>query len=125
MRKIVQVYASQTEIVDRETGYSTVVVTLNALCDDGTLWFLKEDNWVKYPDIPQDSTFELPKPIRNLNEVLDAWVIAFNGVEYEPRLLTKAKDNTWFSSTFVAAKNGCLYATQDDCQAVCNWLMGY
>jgi|GEM_PF-5072150 len=27
---------------------------LNALCDDGTVWFFADDTWYRVKDIPQD-----------------------------------------------------------------------
>lgn len=54
MRKIIQIYESQQQVLDQSTGaYSTIPIT-TALCDDGTFWRLMTNGWVKYPDIPQD-----------------------------------------------------------------------
>ncbi|OOF70568.1 hypothetical protein BKG91_03860 [Rodentibacter caecimuris] len=44
-RKIVQI----AEYVSSDSQSRKVI----ALCDDGTLWLFKEQEWIKFPEIPQ------------------------------------------------------------------------
>jgi hypothetical protein len=53
-RKIVQIASSSCYSVQRdEMGLPPIVDTVYALCSDGTLWYLKDDDdWTQLPAVP-------------------------------------------------------------------------
>lgn len=64
MRKIIQIAFEITGSVDSSWNHdrdASIVdgvteSTMYALCDDGTIWYYEEEEWVRYrvPPIPQD-----------------------------------------------------------------------
>lgn len=73
------------------------------------------------------SADDLPKPIRNIyifNSLNEVWMIGHSeqlGVVFPVRV--KRYGHEWDRWKRISADNGCFYATEEDCQAVCNWLM--
>ncbi|OOF84180.1 hypothetical protein BKG93_08390 [Rodentibacter ratti] len=96
--------------------------------DDGN----RDDNlkiigmW-KEPEPVKPSADDLPKPIRNIyifNSLNEVWMIGHSeqlGVVFPVRV--KRYGHEWDRWKRISADNGCFYATEEDCQAVCNWLM--
>ena len=54
MRKIIQIAFSGVE----NTSQTQCNAQLFALCDDGTLWMIKnnDDKWIKIPNVPQEES---------------------------------------------------------------------
>lgn len=81
----------------------------------------------KEPEPIQPSADDLPKPIREFGDLEKVWekvwVINFSvtRVEYFPAPLYKREK--WVKFERIALKNGLLYKSKEDCQAVCDWLM--
>lgn len=81
----------------------------------------------KKPEPVTLSTEDLPKPIREFGDLEKVWekvwVINFSvtRVEYFPAPLYKREK--WVKFERIALKNGLLYKSKEDCQAVCDWLM--
>ena len=58
-RKIIQITSC---VIPGVAGFSKTLVTLHALCDDGTvfrLWDNRPDDWKRVVPIPQDDTTEV------------------------------------------------------------------
>lgn len=81
----------------------------------------------KEPEPVKPSADDLPKPIRNIyifNSLNEVWMIGHSeqlGVVFPVRV--KRYGHEWDRWKRISADNGCFYATEEDCQAVCNWLM--
>lgn len=65
----------------------------------------------------------LPKPIKEFGDLTEVWRII---IDYEKNKYIPYKHNKgtgWTDVEKIRLANGCYYATKDDCQAICNWLM--
>lgn len=70
------------------------------------------------------SADNLPKPIRDFGDLEEVWYIELNYFNdiYQP--VRQIKNKSWEGWQYARLNNGCYYATKDDCQRVCDWLIG-
>ncbi|THA09432.1 hypothetical protein [Rodentibacter pneumotropicus] len=70
---------------------------------------------------PISSVDDLPKPIREFGGLDRVWFISQNEAVYEPSYYSRF--DGWSAHQEESLANGCYYATKEDCQTVCDWLM--
>ncbi|WP_160193536.1 hypothetical protein [Rodentibacter pneumotropicus] len=75
----------------------------------------------KEPEPVKSSSDELPKPIKDFGYLEVVWYVNKTKDRYVPYGVTK--DGVWLSTQYTSLSRGCYYATKEDCQAVCDWLM--
>ncbi|WP_143531055.1 hypothetical protein [Rodentibacter ratti] len=75
----------------------------------------------KEPEPVKSSADNLPKPIRELGDLKECWSIVMDFNTLRP--LHRIMGDKWGEGIKGELKNGLIYATEEDCQAVCNWLM--
>lgn len=75
------------------------------------------------PEPVKPSADLLPKPIKEFGDLTELWRII---IDYEKNKYIPYKHNKgtgWTDVEKIRLANGCYYATKDDCQAICDWLM--
>lgn len=75
----------------------------------------------KEPEPVNQSADDLPKPIRKFGDLEKIWYVNKTNRGYEPSATSKV--HGWTAFQYESLRKNCYYATKEDCQAVCNWLM--
>lgn len=103
-------------------------MTFGYVCQnvDGDLFVLDRTHFVscsmwKEPEPVKPSVDDLPKPIKEFGDLKEVWFIAKDGFKYVPYVTLKGEN--WSKIQIESLHNGCYYASAEDCQAVCYWLM--
>lgn len=98
-----------------EYPYTTDYAGLMELNEKFVMW--KEPNkFIPVTDL-------LPKPIKEFGDLTELWRII---IDYEKNKYIPYKYNKgtgWTDVEKIILANGCYYATKEDCQAICDWLM--
>lgn len=77
----------------------------------------------KEPRPVKPSVDDLPKPIRELNDITKIWRITVDCDENRLVPHRTIKGSGWTLGERERAANGCYYASEEDCQKICDWLM--
>lgn len=75
----------------------------------------------KEPEPVNQRADDLPKPIREFGDLTEVWYLSRGDECYIPRPSWKL--NRWDTHQIKMLNNNVFYATEEDCQLVCNWLM--
>lgn len=69
------------------------------------------------------SVDDLPKPIREFGDLEEVWGIALSYDDNKYIPVCYERESGWSGAECKRVVNGIYYATKDNCQAVCDWLM--
>lgn len=112
---VAQSRANKDEYILEDLEGNTTTCRLDELYNKFTMW--------KEPEPVKPSADDLPKPIRELDDITEIWRITVDCDENRLVPHRTIKGSGWTSGERERAANGCYYATEEDCRAVCNWLM--
>lgn len=104
-------FDDETFIVEYKTAVGLYDIT--QLNIDFKMW--------KEPKEVVSSVDDLPKPIRKFGDLEKIWYVNKTNRGYEPSATSKV--HGWTVFQYESLRKNCYYATKEDCQAVCNWLM--
>lgn len=76
---------------------------------------------VKEPEPVQQSAGDLPKPIKEFGDLDTVWYVKKYEHQYKP--YSSHRLHGWLDHQEQSLNSGCYYATAEDCQKVCDWLM--
>lgn len=77
----------------------------------------------KEPEPAKPNTDDLPKPIKDFGNLTEVWFLklADDKNQYMPNNVVKGL--LWSDREHTRLKNGFYYATEEDCQKICDWLI--
>ncbi|THA16820.1 hypothetical protein [Rodentibacter pneumotropicus] len=110
---VAQSRSNKDEYILEDLEGNTTTCRLDELYNKFKMW--------KEPEPVKPSADDLPKPIREVGDLSKVWKIGSENGVYKPQSLNKSVN--WFPSERAMIENGCCFATREDCQIVCNWLM--